>query len=278
MEYMSYGTPGPSPARRYEPTRYSSTPVRPSGTGPRHLAAEPDPAPAPLPEHPQRQLGGSAHAGGRWPLVTVDLFFVAHDDWPHKLRMHLDVARLGLGAAVLAELLMAKYINISDGDLVPLVAGRPADPVAARLMLRVLDEPQTRTVRDWLAYLADDAQPDGDIYDQVGRRMVLAGLVRAQRTGLLRRSTRYTPVNISAAAWPWARISRHLEHGTQLGDADTVLGGLILATDLHSRVLSGKAGEVESRLRTNIAEAPAAVRELLRHTEAAVGSVVITGA
>ncbi len=282
MADLSYGTPGPQP--RYEPGRYSSTPVRPAGQGPRHRAKDPDPAPPQVPgpavlrESPSRRLGGSAHAGRRWPLVADDLFAVAHDDWPHRLRLHRDVARLGLGAAVIGELVMAEYLDVRDDTLMALVAGRPADPLAARVMSRVLDEHQAMPVRDWLAFLADAAQPDGDIYEQVARRMLLTGRIRAERIGLLRRSTRYVPVDINTAAWPWVRISRQLEHGTRLGDADTVLGGLMLATDLHSHVLTGNSGPLEAELRRNICAAPQAVRELLRHTESAVGSAVITGA
>lgn len=277
MQYLSYDAP--DPGRRYEPHVYTGRPAGQAGNGPRHRVEDPDSAPEPVVrEHPEPQPGGFAQTGRRWPMIADDFFFVAHDDWPHKLRLHRDVARLGLGAAVVAELLMAQYVDIRHDALIALVAGRPADQVAARLMTRLSDELGAVPVRDWLAYLADAGQPDGDIYDQVGRRMVLAKKVEAERTGLLRRSIRYVPMDINAAAWPWARLSQQLERGTQLDDADTVLGGLLLATGLHAHVLIGDVGPLESRLRRNIAAAPVAVRELLRHTETAVGAAVITGA
>ena len=194
------------------------------------------------------------------------------------MRLHLDVFRLGLGAAVLAELVMGKYVTIgADGAVAALVTGLPPDPVAARVMRRLLDEREHLPVRDWLAFLADPVQPDGDIYDQVGRRMLLAGMVEARRTGLLRRATRYEPKDINIAAWCCLRLARYLQRGERLSEFDTVMAGLILAIGLHSRVFTGDIGRFEAGLRHTVSGAPVAVGELMRHTEIAVGSAVITG-
>lgn len=275
MAHMSYEPT--DPAASYEPHRYASKPVHVAGTEPRHRAREAVSTPASKRAAHPRRLGESARMGRRWPPVGNDLFFVAHDDWG-RLRLHRDVARLGLSAAVLAELLLTEYATIHDGALVPLVADDPVDPVAARVLRRLYAEPHQMPVRDWLAFLADEAQPDGDVYGQVARRLQSAGLVQPERVGLLRRSVRYVPVDVNTAAWPWARISGQVERGDRLGTVDTALGGLILATDLHRHVLTGDPGSVECRLRRNTAAGSAAVRELLRHTETAVGSTVFTGA
>lgn len=270
MEPMSYGTPGPG--GRYGPHMS----VGPADVHHRHRAEQWQPAPGSANwEQPEPPRGGFGRSERRWPLIADDFFFVAHDDYGQP-RLHRDLTRLGLGAAVLAELLITRYADISGPALVPTVAAHPGDPVAATVMVRLLDEAEAVPVRDWLAYLANAGQPDGDLYDQVGQRMVSAGKLRAERSGLLRRSTRYVPADINAAAWPWARLSQQLERGTQLDDADTMLGGLLLATGLHSHVLNGDTRPLESRLRHNISAAPTAVRELLRHTETAVGSAVGT--
>ncbi|WP_199512192.1 GOLPH3/VPS74 family protein [Nucisporomicrobium flavum] len=202
-------------------------------------------------------------------------FFVAHDDRGTPL-LHPDVARLGLGAAVIAELLMAGYVDIRNDTVVVETFGCPAEPVAATLMSRLLDERNAMPVRDWLAYLRDPGQPDGDIYDQVAQQMRRTGLIRAERAWSLRRSKLYPPVDQNRAAWSWARISGCLDRRENLGKKDTVLGGLILATDLHSRILLGSASSLESKLRHHISAAPEAVRELLRHAENAVSAAVST--
>jgi hypothetical protein len=237
------------------------------------------PPPAAL---PRPLLGRFSAESSRWPLVADDLFRVAHNDWGKPL-LHRDVAGLGLGAAVLAELLLARYATVHDGALIPVVPADPADPadpvdpLAATVLRQIRAEPHELALRNWLAFLAGTAPSGGDVYEQVARRLARAGHVRAEPRGLLRRSVRYVPGDMNTAAWPWARVSQALEHGHHLDAFDTMLVGLILATDLHRRVMVGDAGHIEAQLRRNVDEAPLEVRELLYHTETAVGATVITG-
>lgn len=190
----------------------------------------------------------------------------------------LTLPGLDWGAAVLAELLLAGFATIHDDKLVAALVAEPIDPLGAAVMRQLRAEPQELAVRDWLTFLASTALGGADMYEQVGRRMQLAGHVEAECKGLLRRSVRYVPRNINTAAWPWARLSGKLRSREPLDDFDTALGGLILATGLHRRVLVGDAGDVEARLRSNVAGAPREVSALLYHTETAVGATVITGA
>jgi hypothetical protein len=210
-------------------------------------------------------------------LVADDFFRVAHDDWG-KSRLHRDVCRLAMSAAVVAELLLTECVTIHDGLLVPTAAIEPLDPLAAAVLRQVRAETEELPVREWLAFLGSATLPGGDMYQQVASRLTRAGHVQLETRGLVRRSVRYVPVDINAAAWPWARLSQVLDRGEQLDDFDTVLGGLVLATDLHRLVLVGNAAGIEQRLRINTSGAPPAVRELLYQTETATGSTVITGA
>ena len=211
-----------------------------------------------------------------WPLIADDLFRVAHDDWG-KNRLHPDVVGIGLGAALLGELLITGYVSIRDDLLIPVQYTDPIDELAAAVLHHILTEPRPLGVRTWLRYLATSGLTGGPIYEHVARRLERGGHVQAEKRGLLRRKVRYVPRDFNTAAWPWARISAHLRRHENLDAADTILGGLILATDLHRHVLVGERSQIEPPLRSAIAVETPAVGDLLRHAEAAAGNTVITG-
>lgn len=271
--------------------RFVSQPVRPrSHGGPRH-AAEDRPArgaaQAPLPRAASMRPGAAALArrswgpNNAWPLLADDLFRVAHDDSGRPL-LHRDVAKRGLSAAVLAELLLAGYATIHHGTLMPIRADDPFDAIAAAVMRQLRAEREELAVRDWLMFLATVELAGRDMYDQVGHRLERGRHVEREAPGLLgravlRRPVRYVPLDVNKAAWPWARLSRELREGEQLGLFDTALGGLVLATGLQRVVLVGDASGIETALRHNVAAAAKEVRELVYQTETAVGATVITG-
>ena len=58
---------------------------------------------------------------------------------------------------------------------------------------------------------------------------------------------------------------------------EAVLGGLILATALHRKTLLGDGDEIEQQLIHHAAGLPTALEAVIRHTEAAVASVINTG-
>jgi hypothetical protein len=204
-----------------------------------------------------------------WPLVADDMFRLAHRDHDGSPLLHPDVAAVGLAAALLAELVITDRVRINGGRVTVWNPAPPADPLARTVLEQLWGERVTHPVRTWLTFLARTS------YDDVGRRLLRAGhvAVRRRRWGW---AVRYVPVNMNTAAWPWARLSDLLRSGHGLDGFDTVLGGLVLAMDLHRQVLLGDAGELTDRLRATVTAAPAAVRELLCHTEAAAGDAVIT--
>ena len=271
--------------------RFVSQPVRPPrGSGPRHAAEDrpeadqPEqraPAAAPVRQSPARSAGRSWRKD-RWPLLADDVFRVAHDDWGSP-RVHREVAKQALSAAVLAELLLSGHAILDRGALIPARVDDSLDPIGAAVMSQLRAESDELHVRDWLAFLTTSEIADRDLYDQVGSRLEQTRHVVRESPGLLsravlRRSARYVPLDINAAAWPWARLSGRLRQGERLDAFDTALGGLILAAGLHRHVLVGDAGDVETSLRRHVAAADVEIRELVYHTETAVGASVITGA
>jgi hypothetical protein len=264
-----------------EPGRYVSRPVRPVGNAPRHAAwdvGRPVVAVQPVPSLPRpARWPNASDRIDCWPLIADDLFKAAHDDWGKPL-LHRRVAGLALAAALLAELLATDFVTVDGGVVHPMAAAEPVDPVGAVVMAQVRAEPDELAVRDWLDFLASDQFPGGDAYTHVTQRLELTRHIRVEKRGLLRRSTRYVPLDGSDFAWPLARLSGSLRRHERLPAFDVFLGGLILATDLCRRVLTIDVNETEPLLRHEIRSAPPPVRQLLDHLETAVGTSVISGA
>ncbi|GID29531.1 GOLPH3/VPS74 family protein [Paractinoplanes brasiliensis] len=219
-------------------------------------------------------VAGSWQAGPRrptWPLVADDLFRLAHRDHDGRPLLDEHVTGLGLAAALLAELVLARRLALPGGQVIIVDAEPPIDALAHTVLDRLAAERAALPVRTWLAYLARTAHHD------VADRLSRAGHLRKRtERRLLGRRVRYVPTDMNTAAWPWARLSGRLKKGQPLDGFDTVLGGLVLATDLYRTVLLGHAADIETGLRAAVTTAPAPVRELLAHTEAAVGDAIIT--
>jgi hypothetical protein len=177
-----------------------------------------------------------------------------------------------LAAALLGELVLSGHVGIRDGRVMVARSAAPADALGHAVLDHLISEPVNHPVRTWLAFLARTAHAD------VAVRMLRAGHLREQVSRRLwgRRAVRYVPTDMNTAAWPWARLSTLLRAGRALDAFDTVLGGLVLATDLHRAVLLGASVDLVADLRRVVAVAPPAVRDLIAHTEAAVGDAVIT--
>lgn len=249
--------PGSGPDRNSPFARHAA-PTRPAGQA---VVADPS----------ARSAEARRSAGLGWPLLANDMFRLVHRDSDGRLLLDARVAGLGLSAALLGELLMTNRIQLRDGVVVAGSGAAPVDVLAHSVLDQVASEPIHHPVRTWLAYLARGS------HTQVAARLIRGGHVREHRSrGLFSRSVRYLPVDMNAAAWPWARLSTRLRNGEPLDGFDTLLAGLVLATDLHRIVLLGATDDLAGELRRVVGAAPAMVRELVYHTEAAVGDAVIT--
>ena len=213
---------------------------------------------------------GFASHGVDGLLIADDFFRLAHDD-SGKPRLHPDVTALGLAAALLAEMILTRHARVADERIVVNHGSAvPHDRVAQTILLYLRGEHEPLKVRDWLAFLARSA------YSEVAARLMDAGHVTADRRWP-RATTVYVPVVMNEAAWPAARLSGQLERHEPLDRLDTILGGLIVATDLHRKVLPYAPSDGVAQLRQAVSDAPASIRNLLAHTEAAAGDAIIDG-
>ena len=213
-----------------------------------------------------------------WPMLADDMFRVCHED-SGKPILHRDVARVGLSAALIGELMLAGRVVIENTNLVPVPSDPPPDPLAAAILQRVCAEPTSAPVQQWLRFLATEEPADGDVYDRVAARLERANQVIRREKGFLflRRNTWYMPTDMNAAAWPGARLSTALYQARALDTHDMVLGGLVMALGMHGQVLTGDTDVLEQLLRRHVRAVEPQYAELIHQTETAVGASVITG-
>jgi hypothetical protein len=102
------------------------------------------------------------------------------------------------------------------------------------------------------------------------------------RRKLLGTQTFYLPTNSdqrNAAAWVQVRLANILVQGRVVDIADRALAGLVVATGLTRHVLWDYAVHRPglTHLQSVVDSLPPDLRELVDHTEAAVGSVLAAG-
>jgi hypothetical protein len=204
-------------------------------------------------------------------LLGDEFYFVAHEDTTGKPRLHPRAVGLGLSSALLAELVMFGRITVQAGVLSILDRRPPDDALAHTTLDQLIGEQQHRAVRIWLAFLAQTAA------GAVAQRLLRAGYVQASRSRrAFRTIVTYVPTDISTAAWPENRLRHLLTSGKPMTVPDAMLAGLASATGLTERILWDADANARRYFAHALASLPAPLRELVAHTEAAVGDAVLT--
>ncbi|MFB9908333.1 GOLPH3/VPS74 family protein [Allokutzneria oryzae] len=203
-------------------------------------------------------------------LLADDYYLIAHDDVTGASRCGEGRAGLGLAGALLGELVLFGAIDIDRRNIVILDAPAPGDPLARALLEELVRNDDVTSVPDWLQYLGQRA------HKQVVQRLLHAGHVRATEVRrLLQTRTVYVPTDMNVAAWSAARLANALSKDEALSVPDTVLSGLVVATELEMEVFQYASPDVGRHLRRLLAGLPPALRALLSETEAAVGDAVL---
>jgi hypothetical protein len=204
-------------------------------------------------------------------LLGDEFYFVAHEDTTGKPRLHASATGLGLASALLAELVMTGRITVQDGMLSILDRRPPDDALAHTTLDQLVGEQRHRAVRTWLAFLGQTATV------AVAQRLLRAGQVQERTTRRAFRTTvSYIPVDMSVAAWPETRLRHLLTGGRPMTVPDATLAGLASATGLRDRILWDTDTKARRYFAHASASLPAPLRELIAHTEAAVGDAVLT--
>jgi hypothetical protein len=210
--------------------------------------------------------------------VLADQFFlIAHEDRSGRSRLHPRATGLGLAACLLGELMVIDRVRAFEGDVYVVSREPPMDALSHEVLDLLLAQPQHRDLRTWLAFLAQDATA------KVGERLLRAGAVEpVTRRKLRGAQTLYMPMNPdqrNAAAWAPARLANILIHRQAMTIADRLLAGLIVATGLTKYVLWDFSAHRQGLVHLSevVDTLPDDLRQLVEHTEAVVGSVLVAG-
>jgi hypothetical protein len=165
--------------------------------------------------------------------LADDLFLIALDDRTGRFRLEAGALGLGLGGAMLAELLVAGSIAVTAERVSVRHRTPPPDSLTHAIVELLAAEPQ-HDLKTWISFLARDA------VDKTAERLVRDRHVRREetRTLLLRPGTvTYPPVDASQVFWRSARITKLIEDQAVAEWSDCVLIGLVNATGLGRLVL-----------------------------------------
>lgn len=203
-------------------------------------------------------------------LIADDFFLIAHDEQTGKIRIQERVAGIGLASALLGELALAGNLRVTRGKVSVQHAAPPGDDLAERVLEQIGSETTHEDVRTWLQFLSQGAA------NRVGNRLTRAGyLTPVRRRRLTGSVVRYVSVDLNLSGRPAMRLNTQIGRGLPATMADAMLTGLVAATGLSRRVWWDNDSLVNHHVQTTVASLPMSLRELLAHTEAAVGDAVL---
>ena len=205
-------------------------------------------------------------------MLADDFYWLSHHDATGRPRLHPRAVELGCAAAILAELVGSRHVGVEDDQVKVLDRRPPADSLMHLILDQLMAEAgRAHTVRTWLAFLGQQAP------EQIAQRLLRAGHVRmaAQRKLGRQVGVLYVPVDINAAAWPWAMLSQRLRRHEPLEYEPLCLAGLALASGLDTFVLDGAPAETFDHLNRAVRNLWPPMRALLFHTHAAIGDAVL---
>src|SRR5262245_19266689 len=165
--------------------------------------------------------------------------------------------------------MLSDRITIRQGGIAVHDRMPPVDALAHTVLEQLAAEPRHKAVRTWLHYLGHTSA------SAVGERLVRGGHA-TKSVSRWRRTASYLPTDMSAAAWPEARLRMLLTRREHWIWEDVLLAGLVSATGLREHVLWDADPAIRQHLAEVVSWLPPALTELVGQTEAAVGDAVLT--
>lgn len=203
--------------------------------------------------------------------LADEFFFIVHDVGNGKLRLHARAAGLGLAGALLGELILSRNLHVASGTLSITGAEPPQDDLAYRILRQLDADQHNRSLRTWLAYLAQGA------VERVAVRLTRAGEIEPSKSRrLFGTSVRYLPTDPKVAAWPADRLYGRVGRGDPLDFQDAMLAGLIAVTGFTRQVWWDGDAVTMRHISAAVASLPMSLREVLANTEAAVGDATLS--
>ena len=215
------------------------------------------------------------------PRLVYDALLITSNHDFYKPAVSARVIGLGLGAALIAELVLSGHLAVWARDRAKVSPGEqgvpaPADSLGLWMMELVRAEPTSLAVSEWLEYLAVS-----DIHAKIADHMVIAGLmVRSEQRGRWRQRTQvvYEAADSLIAQAPLARMRRYLfalDQRMPLTDAFllSLTESVGLSKSLYSQTPSGAREYAQYHVRA----LPAPLQAVRGHLTAAVAATAISG-
>jgi Golgi phosphoprotein 3 (GPP34) len=200
--------------------------------------------------------------------LADDLYLMAHHDVSGRPFLQPRATGLGLAGALLAELVLARRIDIGPQGVVAASRKPPQDKLAARVLDQVARERERRPAGEWLAFLGTTAAAD------VAGRLEEAGYLTRVASRRPRHSPRWVPADSDCAFVAVARARAALDPARPVTAPAAVLAGLAAACGLCPRLLAYAAPGARSPEDAAL-ELRAGLRDLIAQTRAAVDSAVL---
>jgi hypothetical protein len=201
-------------------------------------------------------------------LVADDLYLMAHHEVSGKPFVQPRALGTGLAGGLLAELMLGGSVVVwHDGVLVPGHIA-PRDGLAHTVLGQIAGEHEAHPVREWLLFLAQTASED------VARRLERSGYVTHADGRGRWRAGRWVPTDADRAFSPLLRVRSALDPARPLEAREAVLAGLAVACGLGFRLEQYLPPPGRS-LEEALGQLDPGVRELIAHTQAAIGSAVL---
>ncbi|MCE7001242.1 GPP34 family phosphoprotein [Kibdelosporangium philippinense] len=205
--------------------------------------------------------------------LCESLFFLGHDPFNGKARIRGGLLDIGLSATILADLLFDERITLDHGTVVLISRYATGEPIADRMLARIMAETEQHGIRDWVEHLADG------IFDTVVENLTVRELVTPkEKRGMFRHSLHYQPADLRTASAPRAMI-RSAMLGQNRCDLPTatlaVLAWTVGLDDICEPELSRKQStDWIERVKSVIVQP---FRGLVSGTDAAVAAAVYGG-
>jgi len=205
------------------------------------------------------------------PLAD-EFFFIVHDVQSGKLRLQARTAGLGLAGALMGELVLNGNMDVANGTLTVIdEQPLPEDDLGYRVLRQLTADRQNRSLRTWLAFFAQGA------VERVGVRLTRAGHIEASKTKRpWGTAIRYMPTDLNMAVWPSDRLNLLVSRGDPSNFSDAMLAGLVAVTGLTKQVWWDGDAVTLRHIAAAVASLPISLREILSHTEAAVGDATLS--
>jgi hypothetical protein len=204
-------------------------------------------------------------------LIADDLYLMAHNDANGKSFVQPRALGLGIGAGLLAELMLPGAIAVRNGYVIPVSGRRPVpDVVTGRLLKLMFSEKEPHTVREWLLFCARGAAED------VAVRLERAGYLTAGSGWVPWRGKRWTPIDVNSAFAPLVRVRAALDASRPPSARGAVLTGLAAACGLGFRLSLYAVPPRPRSVEETVDYLDYGLRELVAQTQAAVDSAVLS--